>query len=363
MKRLLIKNISFLNFRNYESKHFKFYEKTNVIYGKNAIGKTNILEGIYYALKGKSFKNAKDENLVRQGYEVAKIEADILYGDLEENIEIEIKIDRKKKISVNETIVKSLKDMDDMYSVIVFEPDDINIIKLSSFYRRNFLDEIIEGINKEYRQYIINYNKALDMRNYALKYDKNSSYYREKILSSTMQILRYGSIIIYERNKMCKKLHNIANVLYRQIEKTDENLEMIYQGSFFNEVYEIENIKKNFYDELRKTYKKDEFAGTTTIGPHKDDIIININDKNTRFFASQGQMRSVIITAKIAQKEILKKYSNKQSIVLLDDVFSELDDYRSNYLLDVLKDCQSIITTVNKTNIFENKDISFIHLE
>lgn len=342
---MIIKNSYLLNFRNFDNLNIEFSPKTNIIIGNNAEGKTNILEAIYYSAKGKSFRSIKEVDLIKFGKNNSYIRTDIESNGINEKIELKLSQDRKKQIRINEDLIDTMKELRTFFDIVIFTPDDLKIVKESKSLRRNFIDEIITGLIPSYNNLIIKYNNILNQRNYLLKYGKNQKFYKEQIIAVTNQLVAEGTTIIKMRYKYINILNKLGKKIHNEITGNLEELSLEYNSEYFKNGNE--NIQKTLFDMTMKNIDKDMEIGFTTVGCHRDDVEININNKNSRVFASQGQQRTIILSLKLAQIKLYKDLKELKPVILLDDVFSELDINRIKYLLDAISDYQSIITTTN----------------
>lgn len=331
---MILNKIKLNNFRNYYQEEILFTDKINYILGDNAQGKTNLLESIFFILNGESFKNIKEDELFNEkiNKKNLKITLEIIHENKKNTIEIEKK-DSKKVYLVNGVKTKF---KNNTIKTIVFLPDDLQIVKEGPSKRREFLDNEIKIIFPNYRNLIKNYNKLITQKNYLLKNNKDVNL----IKTFNLQLAKIGGEILKYRLYYLKKITPIARDLYNLITDNKETLSINYKPSFNFNNYE-EELENNIKNEIEKKQ--------SLIGIHRDDIIFYINGKNLRTFASQGQQRSVILSLKIAELEYLKKYYNYYPILLLDDVFSELDEKRKNMLIDILRNnsIQSFITLAN----------------
>ncbi|MFY9283758.1 MAG: DNA replication/repair protein RecF [Miniphocaeibacter sp.] len=360
---MIIRNCYLLNFRNFNNLNIQFSDKTNIIIGNNAEGKTNILEAIYFSAKGKSFRSSKESDLIKFNKEHAYIRTDIESNGVEEKIEVKLSREKKKQIRINENLIDTMKELRTFFDIVTFTPEDLKIIKDSKAYRRNFIDEIITDLIPSYNNLIIKYNNILNQRNYLLKYGKNKRYFMEQIKAVTKQLVAEGSIIIKMRNKYILYLNKISNRIHNDITNNKECLNIKYDEIYLKDG--LKNLEETLYIETMEKIDKDMEIGFTTVGCHRDDILIEIDSKNSKTYASQGQQRTIILSLKIAQIELYKKLKNIKPVILLDDVFSELDYSRIKYLLKVVEDYQSIITSTNFDfkNIMENKSYRSFILE
>ena len=331
-----ISKLRIKNFRNYINQEIIFSSNINYILGDNAQGKTNLLESIFYILNGESFKNIKEEELfnknINQENRFFQIILEVYKGD-KKNTLVVTKKEKKKELFIN-GIKRELKN--NPIKTIIFVPDDMQIIKDGPVKRREFLDNEIKIIYSNYRELIKKYNKLLSEKNYLLKNNKDIKLIR----IFNLQLAESGREIIKYRLAYLKKITPIAREVYKKITEGNELLSINYKPSFNFNNYE-EELENNLQEELRRKH--------STIGIHRDDIIFYINKENSKDFASQGQQRSIILSLKIAELEYLKNNHDYFPILLLDDVFSELDEKRKNMLIKILKDykIQSFISLAN----------------
>ena len=339
---MILSKIKIKNFRNYENEEILFSNNINYILGDNAQGKTNLLESIFFILNGESFKNIKEEELFNQKLNLRnfKIELEILHEERKNKITIE-KNDNKKEYFIN-GIKKNYKG--NILKTIIFTPDDLQIIKEGPGKRREFIDNEIKILFPNYRNLIKNYNKLILQKNFILKNNKEI----DLIKTFNHQLAETGKEIVKYRLYYLKNITPIARKIYSDITQNKELLSINYKPSFnFN----------NYEKELENSIKEELIKKQSVIGIHRDDVVFYINNNNIKSFASQGQQRSVILSIKIAELEYLKKYHNYFPVLLLDDVFSELDEKRKNMLINILKinNIQSFITLANKEIIKDQR--------
>ncbi|MDO5564732.1 MAG: DNA replication/repair protein RecF [Eubacteriales bacterium] len=331
---MYIKYLKLKNFRNYDELKLNFSKEKNIIYGDNAVGKTNILESIYILSTAKSHKLAKDKNIIKFGKEESHIQAEIN----NHIIDINLHKNKNKGIAINKIKINKISQFFGISNVIFFSPEDLNIIKDGPAIRRKFLDFEICQINKLYISNIINYNKIMEERNVLLK---EITLNNKKKLYDTLDVwddylIKYGKEIIKIRKIFLEDLKNYIEEKHYQISGKKEKLEIYYEQNTSIEEYE-KNIKKNRDKDLKYLM--------TTIGPHRDDIIFKINKNDLKIYGSQGQQRTAALSLKISEIEFIKNKIKDTPILLLDDVFSELDEKRQKNLINSLKGIQTIITT------------------
>lgn len=351
MKVLKINNCYLLNFRNFDNLNIKFLDKINIITGSNAVGKTNILEGVYFSAKGKSFKAVSQENLIKFNKDESFIRTDINSNGLEEKIEVKLSRNGQKVIRINENKIDTIKQLRTFFDIVTFTPEDIKIIKETKSYRRNFIDEVISGILPGFNIALIKYNNILNQRNYLLKNQNREKYFKEQIIASTRQMAEEGAKILKVRSKYIRIIEEYAKTIHIRLTDENEKISILYNGQSEDFYSDMESNYKMLYEKMLNSLEKDLYRGFSSVGPHRDDIEILINNMDSRIFLSQGQQRTLILTLKLAQLKMFNEIKEIAPVILLDDVFSELDENRTNYLLNEIKDYQSIITSTSESFI------------
>ena len=342
---MVIKNVSIKNFRNYDSLKLKFNSKINILYGENGVGKTNLLESIYLLALTKSHRSFLDNSLIKNNKDFSNVKGNFVINDIDYTFEVNL-LENQKVIKIDNKEIKKLSDYLSKINIIIFYPDDLQIIKGSPNERRNYLNLELSQIFNNYVDVLAKYHKILKMRNNYLKnkvkFDKN---YFDII---TDHLIDYALIITKLRKKYINKINEKCSDIY-------ENLTGIKN---FNVKY-ISNYNENLDKEsINKMYKDIEIQelkyNVTLIGPQKDDLEFYIDDKNIKNFGSQGQQRMAVLSIKLAELQIIYEYKNTMPILLLDDVLSELDIEKRNKLLSYIKNnSQVIITTTDLKNIDE----------
>lgn len=349
---MYIKKISLKNFRNYENLIVEPIQGINILQGNNAQGKTNILEAIYYASFGRTFRTGKVQDLIIWDNNFFNITFEIF--NFSRNISLEIRYDdvNKKNIFVNGVKKNKISDLVSNLKVVLFAPDDLNLIKGNPSERRRFLDSYITQLSPQYYHDLKQYEKVLYQRNTLLKSVRERKSSAEFLQVWDQQLWNYGSRIILKRLETLKKMGPIIKRIHLNLTET-EDLEVKYLSSVkINNDISIDNIKKSFED-LTKTLVKEEIRkGVTLTGPHRDDLSFSVNTKSLQTFGSQGQQRTAVLSVKLAEMELIKVEHGIYPILLLDDVMSELDLARRNFLLDFIKEkVQVFITTTNLHSI------------
>ena len=370
---MYIKTLKLKNYRNYEEIEVNFDPKINIIYGNNAAGKTNLLESIYICSTSKSHKNTKENDIINFNKNESHIKLVFNRGEhpldississKNEIIDIQLNKDSKKGVAKNGIKVEKLSEFLGFFNVIMFAPEDLNIIKDGPVIRRKFLDIQLSQIDKIYVNLIQNYNKTLNQRNALLKdIYKTTGNNRQDLISILdtydEQIVDYGLEVIKKRSEnikeLAKKIYNIHLLISDNKEKliVDYENEIIGSSELVGE--SSNSPKEKYLKKLKETRDTDIKNQYTMIGPHRDDISFKVEDKDIRKFGSQGQKKTTAISLKLSELEMLKEKINDTPVLLLDDVFSELDETRQKLLVSNLKGIQTIITCTGiKKNIFD----------
>ncbi len=334
---MYIKRIKIKNFRNYENLDLEFDENINIIYGKNAQGKTNLLEAIYISSMSKSHKNVKDNELIKFNEEEAHIKEEIIEKEKSFIIDIHIKKNKNKGIAINKKKVEKVSEFLGISNVVFFASEDLNIIKEGPNKRRKFLDLYICQLESIYVKYLSKYNKILNQRNNLLKelnIKKNKELY-ETLDIWDEQLVKYGNEIIKKREENIREIEKEVFKKHLIISEKKEKIKIEYK----------KNVEENnFLKKLKEERENDIKNNITSVGPHRDDIKFYINDMDIKKYGSQGQQRTISIALKFAEVENIKNKKNESPIFLLDDVFSELDENRQKIIVENVNEMQTIIT-------------------
>ncbi|MDY0236032.1 MAG: DNA replication/repair protein RecF [Gudongella sp.] len=347
---MIIEGIKLINFRNYNNLSVLFNPNINIMVGRNAQGKTNLLEAIYICSTGRSFRTSRDKEIIKFEKQEAYIGANLKVGELEKFTEIKFDKEKSKRIKVNKIELKSYKELNTGLKVVVFSPEDLKLVKDGPSNRRNYLDSSISQLKPLYYYNLNRYYKILIQRNNLLKSIKFKSSLPDLIEVFDIQMAKLGSLIILERESYINRLLIEAKINHNIITKNTETLDIDYLRSIENGKSLIE-IEKQFLEILKLSRKKDIELGTTTKGPHRDDFSILINGKDSKIYASQGQQRSIVLTLKLSEVEIIKRETGYNPILLLDDVYSELDEERRIHLTKLFSKMQTFITLTDAVDI------------
>ncbi|MDO5026779.1 MAG: DNA replication/repair protein RecF [Tissierellia bacterium] len=356
---MIIKELKLINHRNYINERIIFHENTNILIGKNAQGKTNLLEAIFLCARGYSFKSLKEEKIINFNKEESYLKAQILIGKRKRSVEIKLSTRDKKLIRINELEIESLKEMKSQFGVVIFSPEELRIIKDTPSIRRKFIDDIIINNDILYKKLLTDYNKIRFDRNNLLKRSLKDRYSDQMMAALDRQLVEYGSKIAIYRYKYTFMLKEFAKKYHRILSSSKESLDISYDNNFTEDLSSLEAIKKEFLKTIEDNKNREHDQATSLYGPHKDDLRISINDLDTRVYASQGQQRTAMLSLKLAEAKLIENLTGVKPILLLDDVFSELDVLRSRLLVEAIKGYQTIITTndlnnLNTSNMYGN---------
>ena len=343
---LKIKQLKLKNYRNYDLLELDFDPSTNILYGDNAQGKTNILESIYMCGTTKSHRGTKDRDMIRFGQEEAHIEAVIDKKGVPFEIDIHLKNNSPKGVAINKMPIRRAIELFGIVNIVFFSPEDLNIIKNGPSERRKFIDLELSQLDKVYLSDLSNYNRIVNQRNKLLKdvYDRKDL--METLDIWDLQLVNYGKKIIDRRNQFIVELNEIVGKVHEQLTGGKEHLQIYYEPSVSSMDFETNLIKNR---------EKDIKMKSTSVGPHRDDICFMADGLDIRKFGSQGQQRTAALSLKLSEIEIVKKVINDTPILLLDDVLSELDKHRQNYLLDSISDIQTLITCTGLDDFVNNR--------
>ena len=327
---MIIKTLELQNFRNYKTLKLDFDRGTNILYGDNAQGKTNILEAIYISGTTKSHKGCKDRDIIRFGSDESHIRIMIEKQSQQFRLDMHLKKNKAKGIAVNTIPIKKASDLFGILNLVFFSPEDLNIVKNGPSERRRFMDSELCQLDKIYLSHLAKYNKILNQRNKLLKDINFRPDLKDTLSIWDIQLIQYGKQIIKSRAGFIYRLNEIVGRIHYQISGGKEQMLLSYDP----------NIQENlFEDELKKAREKDLKAGQTSIGPHKDDMSFSVSGVDIRKFGSQGQQRTCALSLKLSEIELVKQVMKDAPVLLLDDVLSELERSRfhMNRMFEVIE--------------------------
>ena len=342
---MIIKSLSLNDYRNYDTLNIEFDEGTNILYGDNAQGKTNILEAIYLSSTTKSHKGSNDKEIINFNKEEAHIQTVILKDGIDTKIDMHLRPSKSKIIAIDGSKIKKAADLLGILNVVFFSPEDLSIIKNGPSERRRFVDMELCQLDSFYLYNLSNYNKIINQRNKLLKDIYFNPSLKETLNIWDSQLVSYGSKIIERRISFCDQICEILKNYHSKLTGGKEDISIKYEPNVLIDEYERK---------LSLSQEKDISAKMTIVGPHRDDFSFIVNDIDIRKYGSQGQKKTAAISLKLSELFLLKEKINETPILLLDDVFSELDEIRQKLLIENLKEVQTIITCTGiKKNIFE----------
>ncbi len=345
---MYITSIKLKNYRNYEEIKISPAEDINLIYGKNAQGKTNLIEAIYLASTGRSHRTSKEIPLIKENEDTYYIKIKGMKEDIPFKIEIKYRKGEKKQIKLNNLPVTKLGELIGVLNTVIFSPEDLQIIKQGPSERRRFIDILISQTNNQYFYQLQTYHRIIKQKNALLK-KRDINKYIELLEVYNEKITETAFFIITERIKFLKKTAVFFNKYIKKLSNNSEFGEITYFSSLG---ITMDEIKKT----LLKNRKKEIRSNISLYGPHRDDFTILINNKDVKQYGSQGQQRTAVLSLKLAEIDIIKKETGYFPVLLLDDVMSELDISRRKFLTESIKTKQTFITSTEKKNYANFKE-------
>ena len=343
---MYIESIQLKNYRNYESLDMKLDKETNILYGDNAQGKTNILEAIYLCGTTKSHRGSKDREIIKFQEEESHIRMVVSRKNMKYRIDMHLKKNKAKGVAINGIPIKKARELFGIVNFVFFSPEDLNIIKNGPGERRRFIDLELCQLNAIYLTDLSNYNHIVNQRNKLLK----DLVFRPELMDTLdiwdLQMVQFGKKIIQARTAFIEKLNEIIQGIHRNLTGDREELKLIYEPSVTAEAIE---------QELVRNRERDLKFKLTTIGPHRDDLCVMVNGIDIRKFGSQGQQRTAALSLKLSEIYLVKEVMKDTPVLLLDDVLSELDSNRQNYLLGSIHDVQTVITCTGLDEFVNNR--------
>lgn len=332
---MFIESLELQNFRNYETLSMKFDRGTNILFGDNAQGKTNILEAVYLGGTTKSHRGSKDREMIRFDQDEAHIRMQVKREAVSCRIDMHLKKNKSKGIAINGVPIRKASELFGAVNMVFFSPEDLQIIKEGPGERRRFVDLELCQLSKVYLNQLTNYNKILNQRNKLLKDLAFMPDLMPTLEVWDEQLLNYGSQLIAAREEFVEQLNEISVDIHANLTGEKEHLELVYEPNV---------SKENFSQMLKKNRDKDIRFKLSSVGPHRDDLCVKINGIDIRKFGSQGQQRTAALSLKLSEIYLVKRLIHDTPVLLLDDVLSELDGSRQNYLLQSIRDIQTLIT-------------------
>ncbi len=343
---MYIKSLRLADYRNYEALSMEYSEGTNILYGNNAQGKTNILEALYLIATTKSHRGVYDKDLIRFGCSEGHIRCVIIKGGIDYQVDLHLRKGKAKGIAINGQRIKKASELIGLLHIVFFSPEDLSIVKEGPSQRRRFMDMELCQLDQSYLYDLNQYNKVVEQRNKLLRQIMDLPQ-----LESTMdlwndQLVEYGVRIIRRRKEFICDLNEIIKEMHGRLSGGTEHLSLTYEPN---------TDADRFADELRRVSEREKYIGSTTVGPHKDDFSFLCDEIDLRRFGSQGQQRTCALSLKLSELELVKRMIGEEPVLMLDDVLSELDTNRQDYLLNSLGGIQTFITCTGLDEFVNNR--------
>ena len=343
---MYIESVQLKNFRNYDSLELDLAQGTNIFYGNNAQGKTNILEALYLCGTTKSHKGSRDKDMIQFGKDESHIRMMVKRDELSYRIDMHLKKNKAKGVAINGLPIRKASELFGVVNLVFFSPEDLNIIKNGPGERRRFMDLELCQLDQIYLTDLAGYNHIVNQRNRLLKDLYMNPSLKETLDIWDMQMLQYGTKIIKKRKDFVRDLNQVIQDIHHNLTGGIEHLEVVYEPS--TEAEDFENV-------LKKNRERDIRMKMTSAGPHRDDLSFVVNGIDIRKYGSQGQQRTAALSLKLSEIYLVKEKIKDTPILLLDDVLSELDSNRQTYLLDCIHDIQTLITCTGLDDFVSNQ--------
>lgn len=343
---MYIKTLELQDYRNYNRLHMNFYNGVNILYGDNAQGKTNILESLYICGTTKSHKGSKDKEIIKLDKDESHIKILLEKDNITHKIDMHLKKNKPKGVAIDGLPIKKSSELFGIINFVLFSPEDLSIIKNGPSERRRFIDLELCQLDKVYLYHLSCYNKILIQRNNLLKQISFNRKLLDTLSVWDLQLVDHGIKIMERRKLFIDQLKIIVSEIHKQLSGNKENLILTYESNV---------TVDNFAEKLESALERDINLKMTNYGPHRDDFSIFNGKEDIRKFGSQGQQRTAALSLKLAEIEIVKQITKDNPILLLDDVLSELDRKRQNYLLNSITELQTIITCTGLEELIANR--------
>ena len=332
---MYIQMLRLADYRNYANLELEFSQGTNILYGDNAQGKTNILEALLVAATTKSHRGVYDRDLIRFGQDEGHIRCVLIKKGLDWQIDLHLRKSRSKGIAINGQRIRKASELIGLLHVVLFSPEDLSIVKSGPALRRRFLDMELCQLDPSYLHDLNQYNKIVEQRNRLLRQIPDNPSLEETISIWNEQLLNFGCNVIRRRQEFIRDLNEVIGKIHLRLSGEKEHLQLIYEPNV---------TEDRFADELERIRIREKYIGSTAIGPHKDDFSFCCDEIDIRRYGSQGQQRTCALSLKLSELELVKRMTGEEPVLMMDDVLSELDTSRQNYLLESLGGIQTFIT-------------------
>ena len=358
-----ISELELKNFRNIADQRFSFVPGPNILAGNNAQGKTNCMEAVYFCTCLKSYRVIREEQLIRNNEETASVTLDFETNGKKEQIQILFRRNQPKEYRYNGLVVTRLRDLLGCFQSVLFTPDHLNLIKEGPNRRRSFLDMALCTLDLQYTDQLLAYQKILKNRNVLLRRCANRPEEAETLDVWDEKLAESGSYIAAARQNYLLDCDGLVKEYYADISRSDEKMKLIYLNQFTKDPASREDFARMMLERLRRGRETDLEMGQTMTGVHKDDILALLSGRTMKFYASQGQIRSAVLSLKLAEAEMIRRKTGDDPVLLLDDILSELDSGRQKYVFQRMNGQQAIITTCELGKIRKKGDAVFFMKE
>jgi DNA replication and repair protein RecF len=343
---MYISSLELADFRNIVSLHMDFSQGTNILYGENAQGKTNILESLYMISTTKSHRGVRDRDMIRFGVEESHIRSLIMKGGIDYRVDMHLRKNKSKGIAINGQRIKKASELIGLLHIVFFSPEDLGIVKHGPAERRRFMDMELCQLDASYLHNLNQYNKTVENRNRLLR-----DMYQFPDLQDTLsiwddQLINYGRQIIESRRGFISDLNEIVGDIHSKLSGNREHLTILYEPN---------TEADEFEEKLRRSRERDIHMKSTSVGPHRDDFSFMDRDTDLRRYGSQGQQRTCALSLKLSEIDLVKKVIGHRPVLMMDDVLSELDSGRQNYLLSTIGGIQTFITCTGLDEFVNNR--------
>ena len=357
-----VKSIKLASFRNYEEETVNLQDHVNVFFGDNAQGKTNLLEAIHLFSTGKSHRGATDKELIRKTKEYGSLILEFETNEREIQEELRFCEGKRREMKCNGVKVTKKKDWIGNFKSVLFYPEELNLIKEGPENRRKFFDGAIGMLRPMYDYYLGVYQNVLRQKSRLLRKIEENPSYRKTLPTWNESLMELGSRIIFYRQSFVHRMQPLATDILKDITKGKEHLSIQYESPFAN-LKTIEAIKEKFKEKQNELFETEIAAKQALLGPHRDDFLFLLNGEAAKLYASQGQQRSIVLSMKLAQTEMIQKETGEYPVLLLDDIFSELDQKRRAFLTENIKEKQVLITCTDQEYVNFESNVAYFRVE
>lgn len=343
---MVVQSLALSHFRNYEKLDIALDPGVNIFYGNNAQGKTNILEALYMCATTKSHRGSKDKEMIRFGEDESHIRMQLLKDGVGHKIDMHLKKGKAKGVAIDGLPIRRSGELFGLAHMICFSPEDLSMIKNGPAERRRFIDMELCQLDKVYLHDLSDYNKTVNQRNNLLKQLQTNASLTDTLDIWDMQLVQSGRRVIRRRREFIEKMNDWLRPVHDKLTGGAEQIEMIYQPNVTEDMFE---------EKIFMNRDRDLFMKMTQTGPHRDDFTFEVGGIDIRRFGSQGQQRTAALSLKLAEIDMVREIIHDDPVLLLDDVLSELDSSRQNYLLDSISHIQTVMTCTGLDEFIENR--------